>query len=273
MRKSPSLPSLKALFAKSGNRCAFPGCENTLINEDGVFIGIVCHIEAASPKGQRYNNQQSDEERRHIDNLILLCPQHHKVTDDVDIYPVENMKQMKLDHELKFESYGYQIDYEVLSKISAEMEHFWYKIKNLNTVGHQIPDLAMEIRSDATYLELVTVIREDLNSLEGFCDSLRENDDTLETEVEALLEKHNIDPSFLEQIPYYEKPYVNRNWEAHCLGIPNFITSIRLNIDLIELKYLHLHLVVYPSDLYAKKRVKILKKQVEEYANCVSHRD
>ena len=273
MRKSPSLPTIKALFAKSGNKCAFSGCDNTLINEDGCFIGTVCHIEAASPEGQRYNNLQSDEDRRHIDNLILLCPQHHKVTDDVNTYTVEKMKQMKLDHELKYESYGYQINYEVLSKVSAEMEHFWYKVMTLNTVGHEVPDLAMEIRSEASYFELTKKIREDLSSIESFCDSLRESDESLETEIEALLKKYNIDPSFLEQIPYYENPFVNRNWEAHCLGIPNFLTSLQLHIDLTELKYLHLHLIVYPLDLVAKKRFKVLKKQVEEYASSICHID
>jgi len=273
MRLSPTQCTLKALFAKSGNRCAFPGCDNTLIDAEGNCIGIICHIEAANPLGERFNERQSDLERRHIGNLLLLCHQHHIVTNNVEVYTVEKLKQMKLDHELKFESYGYQIDYEVLSKISSAMEQFWHKIKWLNTSEHQCPDLAMEIRSGASFLDLAKVIREHLNNLEGFCDSLKDSDDTLETEIITLLEKHNIDPTSLEHIPYYEKPFVNRNWETHCLAIPNFITSIRLNLDLIELKYLHLHLIVYPSDLDAKKRVKILKKQVEEYANCVSHRD
>ena len=36
------------------------------------------------PQGERFNAEQSDEERRSYDNLLLLCYQHHIETDDVD---------------------------------------------------------------------------------------------------------------------------------------------------------------------------------------------
>ena len=39
--------TLKKLFALSGNRCAFPGCAQAVVNEHGDLIAEVCHIEAA----------------------------------------------------------------------------------------------------------------------------------------------------------------------------------------------------------------------------------
>jgi hypothetical protein len=63
----------------------------------------VCHIEAAEKGGQRYNHNSTDELRRQYDNLILLCPTHHKTTDDIDKYPVEVLKSMKSEHENKME--------------------------------------------------------------------------------------------------------------------------------------------------------------------------
>ena len=46
-RLAPKIDVLKALFARSGNQCAFPGCTQPLMNEKNKFIAQVCHIEAA----------------------------------------------------------------------------------------------------------------------------------------------------------------------------------------------------------------------------------
>jgi hypothetical protein len=94
--------TLKKLFALSGNRCAFPGCAQAVVNQRGDLIAEVCHIEAANEDGQRYNPAQSDEDRRSFDNLRILCPTHHAVTDKVAVDPVEWMRQMKQDHERRF---------------------------------------------------------------------------------------------------------------------------------------------------------------------------
>lgn len=74
---------IKRLFAFSGNRCSKPGCSRPVIAEDDVtVVGKICHIEAASEKGPRYNEDMSDDERRSYDNLILLCDEHHSIIDN-----------------------------------------------------------------------------------------------------------------------------------------------------------------------------------------------
>lgn len=67
------------------------------------FVAQVCHIEAALPKGGRFNEYMTNEERRSFDNLVLLCYPHHVATDDVDKYTVEVMQAMKRSHEAKFQ--------------------------------------------------------------------------------------------------------------------------------------------------------------------------
>jgi hypothetical protein len=95
----PSLPTIKRLFAHSGNRCAFPQCMAALF-EGTTVIGKICHIKAANPRGPRYDPQQSATERHGYDNLLLLCGKHHTVIDDdVETYTVECLVKMKTDHE------------------------------------------------------------------------------------------------------------------------------------------------------------------------------
>ncbi len=98
----PSKPSAKTynlLYAKSSNRCAFPGCKNP-ITVGQTLVGNVCHIKAARPGGPRYDPKQTNEERHGYENLLLMCSIHNKVVDsDEATYTVERLKQMKADHE------------------------------------------------------------------------------------------------------------------------------------------------------------------------------
>jgi hypothetical protein len=97
-RLAPTNIVVKSLFALSRNQCAFTDCHIPIICE-GVVIGEICHIEAANEGGQRYNKDKNNDELRDFANLMLMCPVHHKLTDDTEQYPVEKLRQMKVDHE------------------------------------------------------------------------------------------------------------------------------------------------------------------------------
>lgn len=101
-RLAPTRETLRELYLKSGNRCAFPGCKKSLFNIKGVFVGQICHIEAAEPRGERFNKKQTNEQRRAPANLVLMCYDHHVETDDVVKFPVAAMVRIKTEHEKKF---------------------------------------------------------------------------------------------------------------------------------------------------------------------------
>ena len=105
-RLAPLSGTLRELFLKSGNLCAFPECTHLIMNADGVFIAEICHIEAAEKGGERFNVNMNNEGRRGFDNLMLMCHEHHKVTNNVDVYTTNGLKQMKLQHELRFSDPG-----------------------------------------------------------------------------------------------------------------------------------------------------------------------
>lgn len=101
-RLTPLGETLREVFLKAGNQCAFPGCNRVMMNSDGVFVGQVCHIEGAEEGGERFNENMSNEDRRQSSNLMLMCYDHHVVTNDEETYTVPVLKQMKADHEAKF---------------------------------------------------------------------------------------------------------------------------------------------------------------------------
>ena len=90
---------LRNLAICSKNKCAFPGCSRPLMNEHEVYVAELCHIEAAEPGGQRYNPLSTDEQRRASDNLMFMCHEHHKETDDELRYSVARLKEIKRAHE------------------------------------------------------------------------------------------------------------------------------------------------------------------------------
>lgn len=100
----PSLKTIKTLFAKSGNRCAFPRCESPIIEGSGTVVGQICHINARNSKGPRYNSNMSAKEINDLGNLILLCANHHQVIDDNPaVYISDLLIEMKKIHESRYE--------------------------------------------------------------------------------------------------------------------------------------------------------------------------
>lgn len=102
MTISPS--DLKALLQKSGNRCAFPGCPSMLTVQESddstVILSNVAHIVAQREDGPRGKFALPLNRRDEESNLMLLCPEHHKIIDNKpQLYTVERLRGMKEDHE------------------------------------------------------------------------------------------------------------------------------------------------------------------------------
>ena len=109
MSRNYKIKDIKKLFSLSGNQCAEPNCKNRIIGEDGTtVVGEICHITAANTYGPRYNADLTEDERRSYDNLILLCPEHHKLIDNPqnqNVYTESLLKQWKEDHIRNFNEF------------------------------------------------------------------------------------------------------------------------------------------------------------------------
>ena len=106
-KRNYSQKTLKVLFGLSGNQCAHPECENTVIEaateqSDAHVVTQICHIYAINVDGPRGKVGLTNEELNSPENLILLCPNHHVVVDgQPETYPAEMLKQWKQEHEAK----------------------------------------------------------------------------------------------------------------------------------------------------------------------------
>lgn len=94
----------KLLWGKSAGRCEFAGCNKPLVEHqlaiEDINLAEKAHIKAFSPGGARYDEDLTDIEKNSLDNIMLLCPECHKLIDDnPEQYPVELLKFMKKKHE------------------------------------------------------------------------------------------------------------------------------------------------------------------------------
>ena len=101
---SPSTLTLNMLFAKAAGRCQFEGCNKPVLFDELTLREYnksnVAHIVASSPKGARGDAVRSHQLSDKLSNLMLMCPEHHKLIDDFeDDYPEERLLEMKQTHE------------------------------------------------------------------------------------------------------------------------------------------------------------------------------
>jgi hypothetical protein len=113
---------VRALAARSGNRCAFPGCERPIVGDDARLAAQLCFIEGNEPGRVRFNPDMTNSWGRGRGNLVFLCLRHHIETDDEDEWPVARMKQMKADHEAQFSDRGFQISDEAIRGFLKQLE-------------------------------------------------------------------------------------------------------------------------------------------------------
>lgn len=128
----------KMLFGLSKNRCARPECNATLvINNNKVNLGRMCHIQGENPTSARYDPLMSDEERRDISNIIILCNNCHTIIDsDIDSYSVEFLKKMKDEHE-SMEGERFELPEHLLKEL-LENERIHVEQINTNNSNQQV---------------------------------------------------------------------------------------------------------------------------------------
>lgn len=260
-RKSPASDVIRALFAKSGNRCAFPGCTHILVNQSNEFVAQVCHIEAASEGGERWRSDQTDEERRSYENLLLLCYQHHIETNNEKVFTVEKLKFIKNTHEAEFHRNIFKIDESLLYKIKQEMDIYWSQIEILNTMEHVCAEYAIPVNTSSSYFEIHNSACSSFSQVEKIHKVLARSDDLLMADLIGFMGDLGYDIQKIESVPYYENPFINRNWETMSLTLNNTMAILRVSLFHMELKYMEEYLKTNSDDLVAWSRFEMLKNE------------
>ena len=200
-RLPPTTPTIKRLFALSGNECAYnhngEKCTNKIIDSDNVIIGEVCHIEAAKKGMCRFNDDSNDEYRRGFENLILLCPIHHKKVDHKKIdgtpkYSASVLREMKALHENQNKFKPFELDREMLDKVRR---HIGY-------------DIALEESFIKSYKLPATIIEKLLSELDRLNLSISKKEELFK-ELEIKYKQYN---KYGNNLPVIDMPKSSFNY-------------------------------------------------------------
>lgn len=265
-RKAPTLDTLRALFAKSGNTCAFPGCTQLLINEKNQFIGQVCHIRAAESLGERFDPTMTDEARRHFDNLVLLCYPHHVETNDVFEYTVPRLVQIKLEHEKANGAKPFKIDEARLYTIMQEMDRYWERVRVL--VDDQVKNrpMAFNLDIEQDYLDLFDNLRGVLERKNEIIRDINEATSALHPlMIDHLKSKYGINVT--SETDWKELGYLlNPLWEFRYLALPNLHQQGLMLLAQLEVQVMSDILKLNSNDPTIRIR---LKKAQQEFDRLI----
>jgi len=204
---------------------------------------------------------------------MLMCYPHHIETNDIDIYTVGVLKEMKDSHESNFQENTFKINEEVLYRLSSEMEGFWTEIDLLNSVKHVCEEYAVPINAKAGFFELMKETYKHVTDIEEVNEYFEESDELLNGEVIALLEKLGYESQKFRDLKYYENPLCNRNWEMRNLRLRNDFTMLRVSLQQLEIKYLEEYLKTNSNDLSARTTLNNLKESFKSMAQSAGLAD
>lgn len=95
------------LWAISGGRCQYDGCNKVLyqdiLTKKNYNSAYIAHIVGDKPDGPRGDATRSPLLANDIANLMLLCDEHHRLVDKVDVagHPESRLLEMKQKHEAR----------------------------------------------------------------------------------------------------------------------------------------------------------------------------
>lgn len=101
----PRAKEITHVISLSGNQCTFDSCVKPIfVRGETKLVGEIAHIKARKEGGPRFDPNQTPEENRSVNNLMAVCEEHGDAIDleeNLSIYTVERLQQMKHDHEAK----------------------------------------------------------------------------------------------------------------------------------------------------------------------------
>ena len=240
-----SQQTITKLWAKAAGRCEYDGCNKLLYKDDLTSAEInrafVAHIVAASPDGPRGDAILSAQLADDIDNVMLMCHDHHRLIDreQVEEHPVERLREMKKKHEDRIRMvteidaakvsvpvvYGVNIGKEAVSIPRRELAQVMlpdnYPSNNTVLLSHRDSSLydSMDIywaseaaQLDQKYLECLKPLvgREDIDCVSVFA-----------LAPQPLLVKLGTKLTDLHKVRVYQKHREPDTWKWQTLDRPN----------------------------------------------------
>lgn len=203
------------LMVLSQGTCYWPNCKIPVfiyVDKKPVINVYFAHIRAAKNNGPRYVSNMTDDQRRDISNLILLCKGHHEAVDsDEKKYPIATLQQWKSsrEHHGKSAIAGLngltedRLKSMIVDAVEASEKKIDKALSHLATIDKEAATLLSELKrnSEIQRLQRPVIDPDSVSLLYSITKPLHEalNPDTIHQLYGSAVKLENI-PSMIEQL-------------------------------------------------------------------------
>ncbi len=151
--------------------------------------------------------------------------------------------------------------------IEAKNAHKEVIVKQNDNTDNDYKIIAETDRTtEEAYLAMVTSIEEGYELLDYFATSSEKCEDDLY----ELFDKLKLDKNIISRVPYYENPFISRDWLTINIATTNWRSLTQMN--LLQMKIAMYELLCAQDDSYEAK-YKAALKEFEEYHESLSYVD
>lgn len=105
---------------------------------------------------------------------------------------------------------------------------FWHRIDAIDHVESIVPELKIVVDQSKSTEELLQNLDKLLEHVEQMFGEFSASDGRLNEEVRIFIGNLGYDIAAYDEVPYYENPFVNRNWELHALATINVMNQLKM---------------------------------------------
>ena len=175
-------------------------------------------------------------------------------------------------HEELVSDITFQVDSAIVSQVEREMDSYWVTLLRLQR-EHPIPEFAIEVKPKRSGIDVFEELRARTRDIEDLLEHYRRSDELVLDDLKEFLKRLDYDVAALESVPYYENPFVNRNWEFHNIGSPNSLLHLQTLQRYAELLYLVEYEKHHAGDTTAANRRKAVMNELSGIAASAAYAD
>jgi hypothetical protein len=160
-----------------------------------------------------------------------------------------------------------------LYRLESEMADYWLQVTTAQTTKHIVPEFAVPIKVGATAANQFSEIEDLVKRLGELLTLFAESDSTLNDDIQRHLTSLGYDLQKYDDVPYYQNPFVNRNWEMHSLAANNCMIDLVVALKQAEVRFLEEYAKTHPHEAEAMLGLCIAKEQLYKMAVSAGYAD
>jgi hypothetical protein len=180
---------------------------------------------------------------------------------------------MKAAHEVAFLGRVIPTSEAIVRAMRAELELYWLRVARANTAEHALPELAIRVDIASNNTDLIDSALSLVDRLDEVRSYLLGSSKELEGEARSFFTRIGVTDADYASVPYYENPFINRDWEMLALGMANLSRLLRTALLQVRLRELEEALSRDTSNAALTAEVDTLRAEFLEYAKNISYSD